>query len=65
MYLQILNAIGANMQDFVGGMGTMTLISSKPTETKYEMEHLDGSNTYDFPVIFVKDGNGNWKIKSF
>ncbi len=64
-YSQILEAIAANLQDLVGGMGSMTLVSSKPGKVKYEMQHQDGGNTYCFPVFFVKDDAGTWKIWKF
>jgi hypothetical protein len=65
VYSQILEAIETHMQDFAGGMGPMTLISSKPGKAKYEMQHEYGGNTYIFPVIFIKDEDGNWKIHDF
>ncbi len=40
----------------------MTLVSSKPGKVRYEMQSQIGGNTYSFPVIFIKDDNGNWKL---
>jgi hypothetical protein len=64
-YSEILYAIESDLQDFASGMGTMTLDSYEPEKVKYEMQHIDGLDTYSFPVIFSKDDDGNWKIFSF
>ena len=65
MYEDIFNAIGTNMSDYVGGMGELTLESSGPNTAKYEMAHQSGGQTLYFPVFFVKDELGNWKISKF
>lgn len=64
-YSEIFQIIGANLPDFVAGMGTLTLESQDEGRAVYEMDHQDGSIIYGFPVVFMKDDDGNWKIYNF
>jgi hypothetical protein len=64
-YSEIFQVIGTNLPDFVAGMGTLTLESQDEGRAVYEMDHQDGSITYSFPVVFIKDDDGNWKIYNF
>lgn len=57
--------IDSNLPDFAEGMGTLTLESQDEGRAVYEMTHQDGSTTYSFPVVFIKDDDGNWKIYNF
>jgi hypothetical protein len=53
------------LPDFVAGMGQMTLISQDAGEAKYEMQHQSGGQTYSFPVVFIRDDDGIWRIFNF
>jgi hypothetical protein len=64
-YAEIFEAIGSNLPNFAAGMGTLTLESQDEDAAVYEMTHQDGSTTYSFPVVFIKDDDGNWKIYNF
>lgn len=64
-YDEIFQAIDSNLPDFAAGMGTLTLESQEEGRAVYEMTHQDGSITYSFPVVFIKDDDGNWKIYNF
>ena len=64
-YSEIFQVIDANLPDFVEGMGTLTLESQDEGRVVYEMDHQDGSIIYGFPVVFIKDDDGNWKIYNF
>jgi hypothetical protein len=64
-YSEIFQAMGSNLSDFASGMGSLTLISQDEDSATYEMSHQDGPITYSFPVVFVKDSEGNWKIFNF
>jgi hypothetical protein len=64
-YDGIFQAIGSNLPDFAAGMGTLILQSQDEGRAVYEMTHQDGATTYSFPVVFIKDDDGNWKICNF
>jgi len=64
-YAEIFQILQPHLQDYVTGMGEMTLSSCEPTEVKYEMLHQDGPQTLSFPVFFIKDEDGNWRIFNF
>jgi hypothetical protein len=50
----------------VSGMGDLILISSNAHIKRYEMLHDEGGGvTAAFPVYFLQDGDGNWKIYCF
>jgi DNA-binding beta-propeller fold protein YncE len=64
-YADIFQIIQPHFQDYVSGMGQMTLSSQISGTVKYEMLHQAGGQTFSFPVTFVRDEMGNWKISSF
>jgi len=64
-YSQIFNLIESHLQEYVSGMGNMTLAHQTSTEVKYEMSHWNGTSTYSFPVFFTKDENGDWRLLKF
>lgn len=64
-YSDIFYVIEPNLPNFVAGMGQMILSSSTPGQVKYEMLYDDGGQTYSFPVTFVKDDDGIWRIYNF
>jgi len=64
-YYDIFVDIESNLPGFAAGMGQLILISSTPDHVKYEMLHQNGGQTYSFPVTFVKEDDGNWKIFNF
>jgi hypothetical protein len=64
-YSEIFQVMGSNLSDFAAGMGTLTLQSQDEDAAVYEMTHQDGDTTYSFPVIFIKDSDGSWKIYNF
>jgi len=64
-YAEIFQAIDSNLPDFAAGMGALILESQEEGRAVYEMTHQDGATTYSFPVVFIKDDDGNWKIHNF
>jgi len=64
-YSEIFQAIGSNLPNFAAGMGTLTLQSQDEGRAVYEMTHQNGPTIYKFPVVFIKDDDGNWKIYNF
>jgi len=57
--------MGPNVVYIGAGMGALTLQSQDESTAVYEMIHQNGPNTYSFPVIFIKDDDGNWRIYNF
>jgi hypothetical protein len=64
-YAEIFQIIEPHLADYVAGMGELILDSQEEGEVKYEMLHQDGATTYLFPVIFIRDEQGNWQIYNF
>ncbi|MDD5327642.1 MAG: hypothetical protein PHY02_07505 [Phycisphaerae bacterium] len=64
-YAEIFQIIYADLPAFVAGMGNLILDSQDEGKIKYEMQHQVGAETYLFPVIFIKDDQGAWRIYSF
>jgi hypothetical protein len=64
-YNHIFQIIEPNLLAYVAGMGDLIFDSEQDGEVKYEMRNQVGSATYLFPVIFIKDEDGSWKIYNF
>lgn len=64
-YAAIFQLIEPHLADYVGEMGDSILESQEEGKIKYEMKHQVGSETYLFPVIFMQDEQGSWKIYNF
>jgi hypothetical protein len=64
-YASIFQIIGPSLPDYAAGMGDLIFDSQEEGKIKYEMRHQVGSETYLFPVIFIKDEDGSWKIYIF
>jgi hypothetical protein len=66
-YAEIFQIIEPRLPDYVAGMGDLILKSDSEIEgeIKYEMRHQVGSETYLFPVIFIKNEKGIWEIERF
>ncbi|MEK7846622.1 MAG: hypothetical protein AAB257_06630, partial [Nitrospinota bacterium] len=46
-------------------MGQIQLLTIKDNEAEYEIIVTRNSVIYSFHLLFVKDGNGFWKIRKF
>jgi hypothetical protein len=66
-YAQIFQIIEPRLPEYAAGMGDLILKSGSEIdgEVKYEMRHQVGSDTYLFPVGFIKDEHENWQIYNF
>jgi len=64
-YAEIFQIIEPNLADYVAGMGRMIFDRQRNGEVKYEMLHQDGSQTLSFPVFFIRDEDGNWRLFNF
>ena len=61
-YAAIFQIIELNLPDYAAGMGQMIFDRQRNGEVIYEMLHQDGSQTLSFPVFFIRDEDGNWRI---
>lgn len=61
-YAEIFQIIEPHLSDYVAGMGEMIFDRHSDGEVKYEMLHQDGPQTLSFPVFFIRDEDGNWRI---
>ncbi len=61
-YAEIFQIIEPNLPDYVSGMGELILDWQKSRKVKYELRHQDGQQTLSFPVFFIKDDDGKWRI---
>ena len=61
-YAEIFGIIEARLSDYAAGMGEMTFDRQGAGEVIYEMLHQDGAETLSFPVFFIRDEDGNWRI---
>jgi len=64
-YAEIFQIIEPNLPDYVAGMGEMIFDRHRFGEVKYEMRHQDGAETLSFPVFFIRDEDGNWRLFNF
>ncbi len=64
-YAEIFQIIEPHITEYTAGMGELILDSQEEGKAKYEMLHKVGDETYLFPVIFVQDEHGRWKIYNF
>jgi hypothetical protein len=61
-YAGIFAIIEARLSDYVAGMGEMTFERQRAGEVIYEMLHQDGPETLNFPVFFIREQDGKWRI---
>jgi len=61
-YAEIFQIIEPNLADYAAGMGQMILDRQMVGEVKYEMLHQNGAETLGFPVFFIRDEDGKWRI---
>ncbi len=64
-YAEVFQIIEPDLPAFAAGMGDLIFDSQEEAKVKYEMTHQVGEITYLFPVIFIKDDDGNWRIFNF
>jgi len=65
-YTVVLEELRPEFQNMVDGMGNLILISSGANLARYKMLHDEGGGVISaFPVYFIKDENGDWKIYVF
>jgi hypothetical protein len=61
-YAEVFQIMEPNLPNYVAGMGEMIYDRQIGDQVKYEMVHQDGEDTLLFPVIFVREDDGKWRI---
>ena len=64
-YGPVLEELRPYFDDIVDDMGEMTLEEMDGSTMIYELEKLNHTPVYLYPVRFNKDKDGNWKISFF
>ena len=64
-YAKILPSL-PSLPEYASGMKQMVMVSENEDKAKYELlSPGENGEMYSFPVSFVKDEEGNWKISQF
>ncbi|GAH54809.1 unnamed protein product, partial [marine sediment metagenome] len=58
----ILEEARPNFQEMVVSMGEMILESRDSATVVYELLYDESGETHAYPVFFIRDEFGNWKI---
>jgi len=61
-YAGIFGIIEARLSDYAAGMGELIFDRQRAGEVIYEMLHQDGPETLNFPVFFIREQDGKWRI---
>jgi hypothetical protein len=64
-YAVIFDELSSHLQDMVSGMGDMVFHSQEPGCVRYDMLHDHDGETLKFPVFFIQDEDGSWRILNF
>lgn len=64
-YAEIFQIIKPHLSDYAAGMGQMIFDRHRDGEVKYEMLHQEGELVLSFPVFFIRDEDGNWRLFNF
>jgi len=64
-YAEIFQIIEPHLTDYAAGMGEMIFDRQRNGEVIYEMLHQDGGQTLLFPVSFIREEDGNWRLFNF
>jgi hypothetical protein len=62
-YEAMFNAHSSGLQSMLNDMGQMSLESQDEGMAVYELSNSAGTMFY--PVVFIQDDDGNWKIIAF
>ncbi|MBN2063418.1 MAG: hypothetical protein JW745_01360 [Sedimentisphaerales bacterium] len=65
IYREILLSLQPYFTEYITGMGQMEFEYQHETDALYEMLHDEGGVMVAFPVYFVRDINGAWKIEKY
>ena len=64
-YADIFQIFEPHITDYAAGMGELTFERQRNGEVIYEMLHQDGGQTLLFPVYFIREEDGYWRLFNF
>lgn len=64
-FRQQFTALSSVLSQIVNEMGVITLINIKDDAAEYDLRIVRNGITYSFQLIFVRDADGIWRIRSF
>ncbi len=64
-YRLLLEQLRPYFQQMVNDMGDLIFIEQNEEMAFYDLLREEGGDTYGYPVIFVRDEMGQWKISDF
>ncbi len=64
-YQQQFTALSNTVPQIVADMGTITMVTVKNNFAEYDLRTVRNGTTYSFQVLFLRDVDGIWRIKSF
>ena len=64
-YASLLEQLRPKFQEMVNDMGDMVLISLDNNTAVYDLLREENGDTFGYPVLFVRDEKGQWKISDF
>ena len=64
-YTDVFQIFEPHLPDYAAGMGELIFDRQRDGEVIYEMSHQDGGQTYLFPVSFIREEDGNWRLFNF
>jgi hypothetical protein len=64
-YADVFQIIEPHLTDYAAGMGELTFERQRNGEIIYEMLHQDDGQTLLFPVFFIREEDGNWRLFNF
>lgn len=64
-YKQVFEAIKGQLPVIFSSQEELNLASVSENQIEYENLVVEDGKAYSYPVIFIRDENGLWKIKEF
>jgi len=64
-YAEIFRIFEPHLTDYASGMGELTFERQRNGEVMYEIRHQDGGQTLLFPIFFIREEDGNWRLFNF
>jgi len=64
-YADIFQIFESHLTDYASGMGGLTFERQRNGEVIYEMLHQDDGQTLLFPVSFIREEDGYWRLFNF
>jgi hypothetical protein len=65
LYTSLFNALGGQLQSILSTDQSFSLITIDNGYALYELVAQENGRAYSYPVAFIRDAQGLWKIKQF